>query len=105
MQCPTVSVLNIDALDWDERNVPHVEQRGYSPADAEFICFGEQVYYAASYKNRRVILGPARDGRILAVILGRVPNRSMNVYSVFSLRPAKRKERAFYVQRNHESTD
>jgi uncharacterized DUF497 family protein len=97
--------MNIDSLDWDEWNKPHVEKHGYSLADAEFICHGEHVYYTASYKSRDVILGPAPDGRILAVILGRVPNKAKDVYYVFSLRPARRKERAFYEQTKRESVE
>lgn len=100
-----MSYMNIDSLDWDEWNLPHVEKHGYSLADAESICFGEHVYYTASYKNRDVILGPARDERILAVILGRVPNETDDVYYVFSLRPARRKERAYYEQKKRQSIE
>jgi uncharacterized DUF497 family protein len=97
--------MKIDDLDWDDWNLPHVEKHGYLPADAEHICLGEHVYYTASYKNRDVILGPTRDGRILAVILGRVPNQTIDLYYVFSLRPAKRKERAFYEQEKRKSAE
>lgn len=100
--------MNVDALDWDEWNLPHVRAHGYSSFDAEFICFGEHVYYTASYKERHVILGPGRDGRILAVILGRVPNETQDVYYVyyvFSLRPAKRKERKFYEQKKRDDAE
>lgn len=102
--CITLGDIEIDALDWDDWNLPHAEAHGYSWLDAQFICFGEHVYYTASYKERHVILGPARDGRILAVILGKVPNKEGDVYYVFSLRPAKRKERAFY-ERKRQDTD
>lgn len=71
--------MNIDALDWDEWNLLHVEKHGFSPSDAEFICKGENVYYTASYKNRDVILGRAPNGRILTVVLGRVPNTVLDV--------------------------
>lgn len=97
--------MKIDDLEWDEWNLPHVEKHGYSPADAEHICHGEHVYYTASYKNRDVILGPAQDGRILTVILGRVPNQPEDRYYVFSLRPEKRKERAFYEHEKRKTVE
>lgn len=100
-----MNCMKISDLDWDEWNLSHVEKHGYFPADAEHICFGEHVHYTASYKNRDVILGPAPDGRILAVIVGRVPNQTTDLYYVFSLRPAKRKERAYYEQQKRKSIE
>ncbi len=42
------------------------------------------------------MLGPAPDGRILAVVIGPVPNEPDGVYYVFTARPADRSERRSY---------
>jgi uncharacterized DUF497 family protein len=98
-------VTDVEWLVWDEWNLTHIwERHGLRPDAVEDVCFGHHIALV-SYKERLVLIGPDRSGRILTVVIGPVPNR-LGAYYVFSARPASRKERRQFFeqreQRNHE---
>lgn len=84
-------------LDWDEWSLEHIGKHAVTRAEVEDVVFGEAVV-RQTYKNRLQVIGPTRDGRVLSVIVGAVPDQP-NVYYPFSARPASRSERRFYLQR------
>lgn len=81
---------------WDGWNTEHVAKHGVSPEEAEQVLAGETIS-EDTYKQRLLVIGSTKSGRILTVIVGRVPYTSEDWY-VFSARPASRKERAIYRQ-------
>lgn len=85
-------------LNWDEWNVAHIARHGVTQDDVDVVCHSDPVEYRQSYKKRLVVLGPASDGRILAVVIGPAPDEPPGIYYVFTARPADRKERRFYAE-------
>lgn len=85
-------------LTWDAWNVAHIARHGITQDEVETVCHGDPIIFKQSYKNRLVILGPDHDGRILAVVIGPVPNEPSGIYYAFTARPADRAERRFYHQ-------
>jgi len=61
--------------------------------DVEAVCRGAPILYRESHKDRLVLLGTAPDGRVLAVVLGPVPEEPAGTYYPFTARPADRTER------------
>jgi uncharacterized DUF497 family protein len=88
----------IERLDWDEWNSEHIAKHGLTREAVAEALEGETIA-RASYKERFLVLGPTRSGRLLAVVIGPVPGQPGAFYT-FSARPASRTERRFY----HEST-
>jgi uncharacterized DUF497 family protein len=82
---------------WDDWNTPHVEKHGTTRDEVDFVCYGRPVRYRESYKNRTMVIGTGYEGRILTVVVGPVPEMPDCYFYVFSARPAKRKERAYYA--------
>jgi len=91
-------MIYVDRLDWDDWNVEHISPHGVSQEDVETACHSPPVLFKQNYKDRFVILAPAPDGRILAVVIEQVPDESEGVYYVFAVCPADRTERRFYHQ-------
>lgn len=89
--------LRIEHLEWDDWNLDHIQKHGITQSDAESVVW-EASIAESTYKNRWLILGPRGDGRILALVVGEVPNQPGRFYP-FSARPASRKERRMYEER------
>ncbi len=85
---------DIDRLDWDDWNREHIAKHGVVPSEVEESVFGETVT-RVSRKQRFLVLGPTRAGRMLAIVIGAVPGQPGAFYT-FSARPVSRSERRFY---------
>jgi uncharacterized DUF497 family protein len=86
----------IRRLVWDAWNRDHITKHGVTEADVNAVIDGDYVALE-SYKQRSVVVGLVGD-RVLAVVVGPVPNQP-GVYYPFSARPASRKERRYYRER------
>ncbi|MGH2559378.1 MAG: hypothetical protein ACRDJH_09955, partial [Thermomicrobiales bacterium] len=84
----------IDGVVWDEWNLDHIVKHGVSRAEVEEVIDLGPVFQQA-YKGRALAIGPTQSGRVLAVVLGPVPDQPGTFY-VFSARPASRKERRHF---------
>lgn len=98
MEYNDLPMLLVRRLSWDNWNIAHIARHGITQDEVEAVCHGNPTLFKQSYKDRLVILGPNQDGRILAVIIGPVPNEPSGVYYAFTARPADRAERRFYDQ-------
>jgi uncharacterized DUF497 family protein len=94
----SVDRLQVRLLEWDEWNEQHVSKHGLTRDTVEFICASEPIKYKESYKSRILVIGPDREGRLMTLVLGRVPHASLGTYYAFSARPSDRKEQQFYEQ-------
>ncbi len=83
----------IERLIWDVWNTEHIAIHGVTRNDVEEAIRADTVA-RATYKNRILVLGPSR-GRLLAVVIGPVPDQP-GAYYTFSARPASRSERRYY---------
>jgi uncharacterized DUF497 family protein len=81
----------IRSLRWDDWNLEHITKHGMEPDDAAEVVWGGPMI-EPSYEGRLMCLGPNAAGRVLAVIVGPVPNEP-GAYYVFSTHLANRKER------------
>lgn len=82
-------------LVWDAWNRPHIARHGVTPAEVEEAVAGEP-FVEETYKGRLKLIGPTLGGRMLAVIIGPVPDVPGDYY-VFTARPAHRTERRAYA--------
>ena len=89
-------MVSVERLDWDAWSVEHIARHGVTQDDVETLCRRAPVVFKQSYKDRLVILGQDSTDRVLAVVLGPVPNEPPGVYYVFTARPAHRSERRHY---------
>lgn len=89
-------MIVIQHLIWDEWNVPHIARHDVTPEEVEAACQGEPVLYKKSYKDRLMILGETPAGRILAIVVGPVPNAPSVTWYPFTARSAHRSERRDY---------
>ncbi len=83
-------------LVWDDWNLDHIARHGMTQDDVEAVCHDDPIVYRESYKDRLVLLGTTPEGRVLAVVLGPVPNAPEGTYYPFTARPADRSERRDY---------
>ena len=88
---------------WDVWNSEHIATHGVTREQVEEAVAGDTVA-RATYKNRFLVLGPTRTGRMVAVVIGAVPGQPGASYT-FSARPASRAERRYYqnAKGRHES--
>lgn len=83
--------LQIDRLEWDEWNREHAVKHGVAFGDIS-AALKNVLFIKPSYKSRLLVFGRENSDRIIAVVIGEVPEKP-NVYYVFSARPANRRER------------
>ncbi|MGH2617309.1 MAG: BrnT family toxin [Thermomicrobiales bacterium] len=93
----------IERLDWDEWNSEHLAKHGVTREEVEDAIKADTVA-RATYKERFLVLGPTRAGRILAVVIGPVPGQPGAFYT-FSARPASRTERRHYHDHDAKGSD
>ena len=93
-----ISVMyeRFDRLVWDEWNIEHAAKYGVAIEEIESV-FSSEPIATESYKSRLLLIGMSSLGRMVAVVVGYVPN-APNVGYVFSARPASRRERRRYAQ-------
>lgn len=89
-------IVVIDKIEWDDWSIEHIARHKVTPEDVEAACYGEPIEFRQSYKSRIVVLGPALSGRIIAVVIGPVPDAPAGIYYVFTARPADKAEDRFY---------
>lgn len=97
-----VCVVIVELI-WDDWNEEHILKHGCTVDDVKFMCSRRVHHFRDSYKGRRVFLGENANGRVLAVVLGPVPNAPLGTYYPFSARPASPKERRFYERKEREA--
>lgn len=85
----------ISHLVWDDWNLAHVTKHAVERYEAEEVVGGEPMF-SNSYKDRVVITGPTKAGRMVTVVAGPTPGDPTAFY-IFSARPASRQERATYA--------
>jgi len=93
----------VNGLIWDDWNTAHLYERHHITREkVESVRQDEPSVARETYKNRLlVVIGPAAPGRILAVVIGPVPEQSGLIYP-FSARSASRKERQFFESQLEE---
>lgn len=84
----------IERLDWDDWNSEHITKHDVTREEVMEMVKGHTVA-RDTYKDRYLVLGPTRNGRMLAAVIGPVPGQPGAFYS-FSARPASRTERRYY---------
>ena len=89
-------MVNLRRLVWDNWNRTHIARHGVTQDEVEAVCHADPIVYRESYKGWLVLLGATPDGRVLAVMLGPVPNAPAGTYYPFTARPADRTERREY---------
>ena len=87
--------LRIDRLEWDEWNLDHIRKHGLGQDDVEYLIEHTPIAQP-THKGHWLLLGPNADNRIIAVVIGEVPDKPNSFYP-FSARPASRKERESYA--------
>lgn len=100
-------MVYIKQLIWDERNVAHITRHDVTPGEVEEVCQMSPVF-KDSYKNRQLVIGPTKLGRMITVALDPESGRA-NVYYPVTAHPASRKERRRYkeekeVEQNDKKT-
>jgi uncharacterized protein len=97
-------MFELRRLVWDDWNLQHIARHGVTQEDVEVVCHGDPIFYRERYKDRLVLLGRSLDGRVLAVVLGPVPNAPDGTYCPFTARPADRSKRREYHRRKGDPT-
>ncbi len=89
-------MIVVRCLIWDDWNVPHISRHDVTPDEVEAACHAEPVLYRYSDKERLMLLGETPTGRVLAIVIGPVPDEEPGTYYPFTARPADRRERREY---------
>lgn len=90
--------VDVRRLVWDDWNVPHIARHDVTPDEVEAACQAQPVFFKQSYKGRMMILGMTPGGRLLAIVIGPVPNAPAGTFYPFTARTAHRSERREYKQ-------
>ena len=88
-------MITIRRLRWDPGNVAHIARHGITIEDVETACHSEPLVLQG-YGGRLLVFGPARDGRLLTIVLE--PETEEGNYDVITARHASRRERVMYRQ-------
>jgi uncharacterized DUF497 family protein len=89
-------MIDMRRLIWDDWNVAHIPRHDVTPEEVEVACHAVPVLYRQSYKERLMLLGEASTGRVLAIVIGPVPDEEPGTYYPFTARPDHRSERGDY---------
>ncbi len=89
-------MIDLRRLVWDDWNQTHIARHGVTREEVEAVCHDDPIVYRESYKGRLVLLGVTPTRRVLAVVLGPVPNAPAGTNYPFTARPADRTERRDY---------
>jgi uncharacterized DUF497 family protein len=85
------NTLEIADLEWDSWNEELITRHGVT-IDGILAALRNILLVKPSSKDRCVASGTGLTGRIIAVVVGEVPN-TPNIFQVFSAGPANRRER------------
>lgn len=85
-------MVHVRELVWDAWNVGHIARHEVTPDEVEEVCRMD-VHTSRTYKGRIRVIGQAKTGRMLTVILAPV---RPEVYYPVTARPASRREREMY---------
>ena len=88
---------------FDNFNVRHLKKHDITIREVIAVCEGKH-FTLPSYGGRLLLIG-AIKGRVLSVVVAPKPKEGKNVYYPVSARPASRKERKGYFQRNPKSKE
>ncbi len=83
-------------LVWDDWNLPHIVRHDVTPDEVEAACHAQPVFFKQSYKGRIMIFGMTPAGRLLAIVIGPVPDAPAGTFYPFTARTAHRSERRDY---------
>jgi len=67
--CYSDSVLIIEKLIWDKRNISHIARHHIIPEEIYEVCREEPIVQRGTKRNRLALLGSTSDGRIMNVVL------------------------------------
>ncbi len=95
-------MIIIRRLHWDPGNVAHIARHGITIEDVETACHSEPLVQQG-YGGRLLVFGPARDGRLLTIVLE--PETEEGIYDVITARRASRRERMLYSQEKDREGD
>ncbi len=84
-------IPNVERLSWDDWIRQPIAMHGVSEGKVDDVIAGAPVY-RETYKDRLQVIEPTPGGRVLAIVIGPVPDQP-RVYHTVSARPVSRKER------------
>ena len=82
-------MIKIRQLIWDDWNVKHISSHKVSPREVEEACKLIKKIFK-TYKERLIILGKTKKGRLITVVLAK---ESKGKYYVVTARDISKKER------------
>jgi uncharacterized DUF497 family protein len=85
----------VDTLIIEEDRPAHIAKHNIIIDEVLEVLTGDYVYIAGR-ENRWLIIGKTARNLFLTVVLGERPEE--NTYGLITARPARRKERSFYIE-------
>jgi uncharacterized DUF497 family protein len=81
-------------FDWDEHNIGHIAEHGVDPEEAEQVLRSPARVrvpaHSTESEERRAVVGPTDDGRVLFVVIARREER-IRVVSARDATPGEKK--------------
>jgi uncharacterized DUF497 family protein len=90
-----VKEVIVDTLIIEEDRPAHIAKHNIIIDEVLEVLTGDYVYIAGR-ENRWLIIGKTARNLFLTVVLGERPEE--NTYGLITARPARRKERSFYIE-------
>jgi uncharacterized DUF497 family protein len=90
-----VKEIIVDTLIIEEDRPAHVAKHNIIIDEVLEVLTGAYVYFAGR-ENRWLIIGKTDTKVFLTIVLGERPEK--NTYGLITARPARRKERSFYIE-------
>ena len=95
LHCITLYLMGLSGkLVWDEWNKKHIKKHQVTVAEVEEV-YNSKVITKQSYLGRTIILGRAKNGRLLTIIVS--TEKQKQPYTV-SAREMSKKERRYYYE-------
>ncbi len=91
-------MLYVRQLVWDPANIAHIARHDITQHEVEEVCHGRHIV-RQGYLQRMMLIGPAKSGRMIAVILDA---KGDGLYYPITARPASRHERTLYAREEKE---
>ncbi|OGM32097.1 hypothetical protein A2803_00845 [Candidatus Woesebacteria bacterium RIFCSPHIGHO2_01_FULL_44_21] len=88
--------MTVKKLIWDGWNIEHIARHNVTKDEVEELCTYQPIV-EKGYGGRIRLIGPTNSGRMLGIVLA---PKSDKIYYVVTARPASRKERKAYEQKN-----
>jgi len=90
-----VKEVIVDTLIIEEDRPAHIAKHNIIIDEVLEVLTGDYVYFAGR-ENRWLIIGKTAGNVFLTIVLGARPEK--NTYGLITARPARRKERSFYIE-------